>query len=60
MAGADLLGRTQGMWPAPEGGATVAAFIRLRKDGWIKDGESVVLFNTGSGHKYSHLWNRDR
>ncbi len=59
MAGTDLLGRTQGMWPAPEGGATVAAFIRLRKDGWIKDGETVVLFNTGSGHKYSHLWNRD-
>jgi threonine synthase len=60
LAGADLLGRTQGMWPAPEGGATVAAFQRLRKDGWIKDGEKVVLFNTGSGHKYSHLWNRDR
>jgi threonine synthase len=60
LAGADLLGRTQGMWPAPEGGATVAAFLRLRKEGWIKDGEKVVLFNTGSGHKYSHLWNRDR
>jgi threonine synthase len=28
----------------------VAAFLRLRKEGWIKDGEKVVLFNTGSGH----------
>ena len=42
-----------------------AAFMRiecedmaddLRENGWIADGETVVLFNTGSGHKYSHLW----
>lgn len=36
--------------------ATLAAFKQLRKDGWIKDGETVVLFNTGSGQKYYHLW----
>lgn len=52
MDGARLLGRTQGIFPAPEGGATVAAFIKLHQDNWIKDNESVVLFNTGSGHKY--------
>jgi threonine synthase len=57
MAGANLMGRTQGIFPAPEGGATLTAFIHLRKQGWIKDHETVVLFNTGSGHKYSHLWN---
>jgi threonine synthase len=57
MEGANLMGRTQGIFPAPEGGATIAAFIHLRKQGWIKDHETVVLFNTGSGHKYSHLWN---
>jgi threonine synthase len=51
-----LMGKTTGIWPAPEGGATLAAFLRLRKDGWIRDGESVVLFNTGSGAKYSHIW----
>jgi threonine synthase len=51
-----LLGKTTGIWPAPEGGATLAAFLRLRKDGWIRDGESVVLFNTGNGAKYSHIW----
>jgi threonine synthase len=56
MAGANTIGRTQGIFPAPEGGATLAAFIRLRKQGWIKDHESVILFNTGSGHKYAHLW----
>jgi threonine synthase len=51
-----LLGKTTGIWPAPEGGATLAAFMRLRKAGWIRDGESVVLFNTGNGAKYSHIW----
>ena len=56
MAGANLMGKTQGIFPAPEGGATVAAFIQLRRQGWIKDHETVVLFNTGSGHKYAHLW----
>ncbi len=51
-----LMGKMTGIWPAPEGGATLAAFLRLRKDGWIRDGESVVLFNTGNGAKYSHIW----
>lgn len=56
MEGANLMGQTQGIFPAPEGGAALAAFIHLRKQGWIRDHETVVLFNTGSGHKYSHLW----
>jgi threonine synthase len=51
-----LLGKTTGIWPAPEGGATLAALLRLKKDGWVRDGESVVLFNTGNGAKYSHIW----
>ena len=42
--------------PAPEGGATVSAFRRLREQGWIADGERTVLFITGSGHKYAHLY----
>jgi threonine synthase len=56
MAGANLMGRTQGIFACPEGGATLAAFQHLRNQGWIADGESVVLFNTGSGLKYAHLW----
>jgi threonine synthase len=53
---ANLMGKTQGIFACPEGGATLAAFQRLRQTGWVKDGETVVLFNTGSGHKYAHLW----
>ena len=56
LEGTRLLGRTQGIWPAPEGGATVAAFLELRRQGWIREGETVVLFNTGNGAKYSHVW----
>ncbi len=57
MEAANLMGRTQGIFAAPEGGATLAGFINLRKQGWIKDDEKVVLFNTGSAYKYNHLWN---
>jgi len=52
----NMIGRLQGIFAAPEGGATLAAFIRLLHQGWIKPNETVILFNTGSGHKYSHLW----
>ncbi len=54
--GTYLMGKTVGIWPAPEGGATLAAFRRLKDDGWIKKFETVVLFNTGSGAKYSQVW----
>jgi threonine synthase len=58
MEATNLMGRTQGIFAAPEGGATLAAFIRLLHQGWIKNNETVVLFNTGSGHKYAHLWDK--
>lgn len=56
MAAVHLVGRTQEIFVGPEGAATLAAFQRLRNQGWIGDDETVVLFNTGSGLKYAHLW----
>ncbi len=56
LAAIRLLGRTQGIFACPEGAASLAAFQRLRRQGWIADEERVVLFNTGSGLKYTHLW----
>jgi threonine synthase len=50
------IGRTQGIFACPEGAATLVAFQCLRREGWIADDETVVLFNTGSGLKYAHLW----
>jgi threonine synthase len=42
----------EGIFAAPEGAATLAAAQHLAASGWIKPGEQVVLFNTGSGIKY--------
>ncbi len=46
------LARRSGLDICPEGGAAWAAFEALRARGWIKDGERVVVFNTGTGLKY--------
>ncbi len=53
---ARLMGALTGIFPAPEGAACLAAQIHLLADGWIKPHETVVLFNTGAGVKYAHLW----
>jgi len=53
---ARTMGKLTGIFPAPEGSACLAAQIRLLEMGWIKPDETVVLFNTGSGLKYAHLW----
>lgn len=53
------IGSTQGIFCCPEGAATLAAFKRLRSQGWIRDDETVVLFNTATGLKYVHLWAQD-
>jgi len=53
---ANLMGATTGIFAAPEGGACLAAQAALLAEGWIKPDESVVLFNTGTGLKYAHLW----
>jgi threonine synthase len=47
-----LIGRTTGIFAAPEGGATAAAVPLLQEAGVIREGDVVVLFNTGSGLKY--------
>ncbi len=46
------IGRSEGIFVAPEGGACYAALKRLRASDQIQPHESVVLFNTGSGLKY--------
>ena len=53
---ARTMGAATGVFPAPEGAACLAAQVRLLEDGWIRPDESVLLFNTGTGLKYAHLW----
>jgi threonine synthase len=47
-----LMARTEGIFPAPEGGACVAAAKRLLEGGFLKPEEAIVICNTGSGLKY--------
>jgi threonine synthase len=42
-----------GVWGSPEGGACLAAYERLRADGWLDDHEVSVIFNTGAASKYA-------
>ncbi len=48
----------EGIYAAPEGAATLVAARKLVAAEWINPEETVVLFNTGSGYKYSEAWER--
>lgn len=53
------LAGSEGIFAAPEGAATLAALQQLLESGWCKAGESIVLFNTGTGLKYYQKENAD-
>ncbi|HWR15405.1 MAG TPA: threonine synthase [Terriglobales bacterium] len=42
----------EGVFAAPEGAASLFAYRKLRANGFLKESDTVVLFNTGSGYKY--------
>src|SRR5947209_15567534 len=44
--------KTEGVFAAPEGAASQAAYRKLRANGFFSEIDQVVLFNTGSGLKY--------
>lgn len=48
----EIMARHTGIFPAPEGGATLAALMKLKERRLVDKDERVVLFNTGSGFKY--------
>ncbi len=56
LAGVREMASGQGFFLCPEAGAVWAAARRLREDGWLDPSERIVLFNTGSGLKYNHLF----
>jgi threonine synthase len=47
--------RHEGVLLSPEGAAATAAYDRLLATGFLKPEERVVLFNTGSGNKYTDV-----
>jgi len=52
VSGIDRVGRLEGLFFCPEGGAGVAALRRLVQERWIRPSETVLIFNTASGLKY--------
>jgi threonine synthase len=46
------LASATGIFPAPEGGACVAALKILLSNGFLKPKDRIVLYNTGTGLKY--------
>ena len=52
MDGVKEMASGEGIFAAPEGGAAFAAYKQLLQNGFLKAGDRVVLFNTGSGYKY--------
>lgn len=52
-AAIEELAKGEGLLYCPEGAACWAAFKRLRETGWISPEDSVVVFNTGAGQKYT-------
>ncbi len=51
--------RNEGIFAAPEGGAALAAYRKLRANGFFKPEDTVVLFNTGTGLKYLDVLDAD-
>lgn len=56
LEGVREISRQQGIYASPEGGAVWKACQQLRESGWLQPTETIVLFNTGAGLKYNHLF----
>ena len=56
MDGVKMIGKHEGIFSAPEGGATVAALPKLLELGMIHQNDRLVCFITGSGLKYVDLY----
>ena len=48
----------EGIFAAPEGAASLAAYRKLRASGFLAEKDNVVLFNTGTGLKYLDVLNQ--
>jgi threonine synthase len=52
MAALDRWARVEGIFAAPEGAASLAAYRKLRANEFFSASDTVVLFNTGTALKY--------
>ena len=47
-----VMASAEGIYPCPEGAATLSGLKRLLKEGTIDPSATIVLLNTGSAYKY--------
>ena len=59
MEGVSDIGKHEGMFVCPEGAATYSALRKMLDQGSVDKTDKVVLFNTGSGLKYTDLFTVD-
>ena len=52
LAAVPEMASTEGIFPCPEGAATLAALKKLLMDKTVDKDECIVLLNTGTGLKY--------
>ena len=51
-----IMASNEGLYPAPEGAATLAALKLLLASNEVKPEEKIVLMNTGNAYKYLDMW----
>ncbi len=56
MESSERLATSEGLFVAPEGGACIAALKKLRRSGFLRKNERILIYNTGSGYKYIDVW----
>jgi threonine synthase len=56
MSDVRLVSRLEGIFACPEGAATISALRKMVEQGHVDRDERIVLFNTGSGLKYTDLF----
>ena len=52
-----MMASHEGIYPAPEGAATLAALKSLLAANKVNPEEKIVLMNTGNAYKYLDMWN---
>ena len=56
MDACEELGKWEGLFVAPESGACIAALRKLRKSGYLRSNDRILIYSTGSGYKYLEAW----
>ena len=58
MRAAEEVASHEGLFIAPEGGACLAALKTLRRSGFLRKDDRILIYNTGSGYKYMEAWSK--